>query len=253
MFGSTKKKPSLLRRLIYLIVLISGGGGVGGWFFKDHPAMQAAWTAVTGQRADEAAKDLDETLKAAVGNVAGVIKSVDSFGQAGTYQVTISQVHLDPTLFRAGQTVDIQARVLRVDPGATDTLLWESKRFGERLAIAGKDELVAGWPDRPFQVAWKPGQQIVVEVFDRKPKLFVEPRRFIFSAADIKLAQFPLKPGTFPLEPTQMPEPPVDPRNNQIVLQSQRIGDLPAGQHGDERRHQAPPQTADADSPIIIK
>ncbi|HKI18975.1 MAG TPA: hypothetical protein VKA15_13900 [Isosphaeraceae bacterium] len=252
-FSSRKKKPSLLRRLIYLIVLISGGGGVGGWLFKDHPAMQAAWTLVTGKPADEAAKDLDDTLKAAVGDVAGVIKSVDSFGQPGTYQVTISHVHLDPTLFRPGQTVDIQARVLRVDSVRTDTLLWESKRFGERLAVAGKDELVAGWADRPFQVAWKPGQQIVVEVFDRKPKLFVEPRRFIFSSADVKLAEFPLKPGTFPLEPTQMPDPPVDPRNNQIVLQSQRVGDIQGGQRGDERPRQPPPQTADADSPIIIK
>ncbi|MGO9467088.1 MAG: hypothetical protein ACLQIB_24375 [Isosphaeraceae bacterium] len=253
MFGSRKQKPSLLRRLMYLIVLISGGGGVGSYLFKDHPAMQAVWTAVTGQPADLAAKDLDDTLKAAVGEVAGVIKPVNSFGQPGTYQVTISQVHLDPTLFRPGQTVDIQARVLRVDPQGTDTLLWESKRFGERLAVAGKDELAAGWPDRPFQVAWKPGQQIVVEVFDRKPKLFVEPRRFLFTAADVKLAEFPLKPGTFPLEPMQMPDPPVDPRNNQIVLQSQRVGDLPGGQRGDERRRQAPPQTADADSPIIIK
>src|SRR5262249_27007622 len=103
MFSSRKKKPSLFRRLIYLFMLISGGGGVGGWLFKDHPVMQAAWTLVTGKPADEAAKDVDATLKAAI---AGVIKPADSFAQPGTYQVTIPQVHLDPTLFRAGHTVD---------------------------------------------------------------------------------------------------------------------------------------------------
>jgi hypothetical protein len=250
MFGSRKKKPSLLKRLIYLIVLLSGGSGVGGWLFKDHPAMQAAWTLITGKPADEAAKDVDDTLKAAV---AGVLKPADSFTQPGTYQVTIPEVHLDPALFRGGRTVDIQARVIRVDPGGTDTTLWDSKSFGERLSVVGKDELVAGWPNRPFQVAWQPGQQIVVEVFDRRPSLFVEPRRFIFSAADVKLSEFPLKPGTFPLEPTQMPDPPTDPRNNQIVLKSERVGDLPGGQRAQERRQQAPPQTADADSPIVIK
>jgi hypothetical protein len=250
MFGSRKKKPSLFRRLIYLLVLLSGGSGVGGWLFKDHPMMQAAWTTFTGKPADEAAKDVDDTLKAAV---AGVIKSVDSFAEPGTYQVTIPKVSLDPALFRAGRTVDIQARVLRVELGRTDTVLWESKSFGEQLAVVGKNDLVAGWPNRPFHVAWQPGQQIVVEVFDRKPSLFVEPRRFIFSAADVKLRQFPLKPGTFPLEPTQMPDPPTDPRNNQIVLESERVGDLQGRQRTAERRSQAPPQTADADSPIIIK
>jgi len=250
MFGSRKKKPSLLRRLVYLIVLLSGGSGVGGWLFKDHPAIQAAWTLVTGKPADEAAKDVDDTLKAAV---AGVINPADSFAEPGTYQVSIPKVHLDPALFRAGHTVDIQARVLRVDPRGTDTTLWESKSFGEQLAVVGKDELVAGWPNRPFHVAWKPGQQIVVEVFDRRPGLFVEPRRFIFSTSDVELHAFPLKPGTFPLEPTQMPDPPTDTRNNQIVLQSERVGNLPGGQRGDENRRQAPPQTADADSPIIIK
>jgi hypothetical protein len=253
MFGSRKKKPSLFRRLIYLIVLLSGGGGVGSYLFKDHPVMQAVWTAFTGKPADEAAKDVDDTLKAAV---AGVLKPANSFAEPGTYQVTIPQVHLDPTLFRAGHTVDIQARVLRVDPNHSDTTLWESQRFGERLAVAGKDKLVAGWPDRPFQVAWKPGQQIVVEVFDHRPGLFVEPKRFMFYTSDVQLREFPLKPGTFPLEPTQMPEPPVDPRNNQIVLQSQRVGDLPGSQRGDEKRQSAPPTrtaNADSDSPIIIK
>ena len=80
MFGSQKKKPSLFRRLIYLFVLLSGGGGVGSWLFKDHPAMQAAWTLVTGKPVDEAAKDVDDTLKAAV---ADVIKPLEFFLAGG--------------------------------------------------------------------------------------------------------------------------------------------------------------------------
>jgi hypothetical protein len=257
MFGSRKKKPSLLKRLVYLLMLITGGSGVGGWVFKDHPLVQSVWTAVTGQTPDQAAKEIDLTLKNAVGEV---LKPPDPFNQPGTYQVTIPEVHLDSTLFKAGHTVDIQARVIKVGPQGHDTLLWDSKPYGDRLAVAGKDELVAGWPHLPFQIEWSPGQQIVIEVFDRRPGLFVEPKRFYFSPADTQARQFPLRPGTFPLEPTERPNPPVDPRNNQIVLQSERVGDLPGGHRTPERPSSAsrpPTRTADADAdgdrPIIIK
>jgi hypothetical protein len=259
MFGSRKKKPSLFRRLLYLLVLLTGGSGVGGWVFKDHPVVQSVWTLVTGQTPDQAAQEIDQTLKNAVGEV---LKPPDPFTKPGTYQVTIPEVHLDSTLFKAGHTVDIQARVIKVGPNGRDTLLWDSKEYGERLAVVGKDELVAGWPHRPFQIEWSPGQQIIVEVFDRRPGLFVEPRRFYFTPPDNQARQFPLRPGTFALEPTERPNPPVDPRNNQIVLQCERVGDLPGGRYAETRPTSHPPaRTADAgddadagsDRPIIIK
>jgi hypothetical protein len=133
--------------------------------------------------------------------------------------------------------------VLKVDSRGQSTTLWETKSYGERLAVAGKDELSAGWPQRPFQVEWNPGERLLVEVYDRRPGLFAEAQRLRLAPADSEPREFPLKPGTFPLVPAERKNPPVDPRNNTIVLRSQRVGDQPA------------PATAraDADRPLIIK
>ena len=241
-----QRRPSWFRRLVYLLMLISGGGG--GWVLKDHPRVQALWMLLMGKPADGdsdggGAVPDGEASGALATVVAGLLKAPEGFRQAGTYQVTIPQVHLDPSLFKAGHTVDIQARVLKVDPHGRSTTLWETKPYGEQLAVAGKDELSAGWPQRPFQVEWNPGERLLVEVYDRRPCLFAEPRRFHLAPHDAEPREFPLKPGTFPLEPADRPNPPVDPRQNTIVLRSQRVGDLPA----------PAASRADDGRPIIIK
>jgi hypothetical protein len=141
-----KKKPSLLKRMFYTILLVSGGGaGVGGWAFKDHPVVQAIWTAMTGKPADEDVADLDKTL---VSDVVGILKPGTDFRRAGVYQVTINKVELNPVLFKSGHTVDIQAKVSKRDPRGHEAILWDSRTFGERLATVGKDDLTAGWPER---------------------------------------------------------------------------------------------------------
>jgi hypothetical protein len=224
--AKARKKPrgSWFKRMLYLIVLVSGGSS--GWLFKDHPTVQAAWNLLTGQPVPDGAsagKDVETTLAT---EVAAFLKSPDQFNQPGTYQVTIPKVHLDSHLFRVGQTVDIQARVLKVDPQGRSTTLWETKAYGEQLAVAGKDDLIAGWPQRPFQVEWNPGERLVVEVSGRRTGLFVEPRNFVLSPSDSEPREFPLKPGSFSLESAQKLDGSVDPRNNNIVLQSQRVGTL---------------------------
>jgi len=235
-----RKKPSLFLRLLYLTVLLSGGGaGVGGWALKDHPRAQALWTLVTGKPADDSEVELDGSL---VTQVVDALKPRDQFRQPGTYQVTITKVELDQKLFKAGHTVDIQARVKKLEPGGRDKTLWDAKAFGERLAVVGKDELTAGWPHRPFQVEWNPGDQLVLEVFDARTGLFAQPRRFTLAQADS--SEFPLRSGDFPLEPIQRPDPPVEPRNNHVVLASQRVGGSPSEDH-------SPPQVAER--PIVIK
>jgi hypothetical protein len=237
-----KHRPSLLRRLIYLIVVISGGGaGVGGWAFKDHPRAQALWTLVTGKPADQAGPELDGSL---VTQVAEALKPRDSFRQPGVYQVTIAKVELDQTLFKRGHTVDIQARVRKLNPGSRDTTLWDAKSYGERLAVVGKDELTAGWPHRPLEVEWNAGDQLVLEVYDARTSLFAQPRRFTLAQADFSASEFPLKTGDFPLEPVQEADPPANPRTNHVVLQSQRLGDL-------RSQDQIPTQAALR--PIVIK
>jgi hypothetical protein len=236
------RRPSWFRRLVYLLMLVSGGGG--GWMVKDHPRVQALWTLLTGTPADGDGAVPDGGGSGSLATVvAGLLKAPEEFRKPGTYQVTIPRVQLDPGLFKAGHTVDIQARVLKVDPRGRSTTLWETKPYGERLAVAGKDELSAGWPQRPFQVEWNPGERLLVEVYDRRPGLFVEPKRFHLAPPDPEPREFPLKPGTFPLEPADRPNPPVDPRNNTIVLRSQRVGDLPA----------TATSRADDGRPLVIK
>ena len=58
----------------------------------------------------------------------------------------------------------------KLDARGRDTTLWDAKAYGERLAVVGKDDLTAGWPNRPFQVEWNPGDQFVLEVYDRQDR-----------------------------------------------------------------------------------
>jgi hypothetical protein len=247
------RRPSLFRRLVYFLMLVSGGSaGVGGWMFKDHPRVQALLAMVTGKPLDDRG---DKDLENPVAAVVDLLKPVDSFSQPGTYQVTIRQVHLDPNLFKAGHTVDIQAKVLRQDGQGRSTMLWDTVAFGERLAVAGRDELIAEWDHRPFQVQWNPGDRLTVEVYDRRAGLFAQPKRFLLAPPEPEPREFPLKPGTFPLQPeAPKPDPRVDPRNVSIVLESRRVGDL-----GSPAPDRTPSPSASAsasgsdDAPIVIK
>jgi hypothetical protein len=234
--------PSLFRRLLYLVVIISGGGaGVGGWAFQDDPRLLALWTLVTGKSADVDKSELDGSL---VTEVVDALKPRDAFRQPGTYQVTITQVQLDQKLFKPGHTVNIQASVKRLDQGGRDITLWDAKAYGERLAVVGKDELIAGWPHRPFQVEWNPGDQLILEVYDAKTGLFAPPTRLTLAQTDSSANEFPLKSGDFPLEPVLKAHSPIDPRANHVVLKSEHIGN--------DRSADSRP-TELAERPIVIK
>lgn len=243
------RRPSLFRRMAYLLMLVSGGSaGVGGWMFKDHPRVQALLALVTGTQLDDpGGKDSANP----VAEVVDLLEPAGSFSEPGTYQVTIRQVHLDPNLFKAGHTVDIQAKVLRRDGQGHITTLWDTVEFGERLAVAGRDELIAEWDHRPFEVQWNPGDQLTVEVYDRRAGLFAQPKRFFLADAEPAPREFPLRPGTFPLQPDHLKtDPLVDPRNVNIVLESRRVGDLSSP--AQDRTVSRDSSTFD-DAPIVIK
>jgi hypothetical protein len=244
MFGRRKKKQSFFRRLIYFVLLASGSGaGIGGYAFKDHPTVQALLSLVGADSDQDHPSDVEKSL---VGDVVDVLRKRPDFSRAGVYQVTINNVELAQAMFRPGHTVDIQAKVTRRDAGGQDTVVWDSRNYGERLAVVGKDALTAGWPNRPFQVEWSPGEVVFLEIYDRKNGFFAAPKRFTLSSTNGG-ADFPLKTGDFQLEAKQRQDPPVDPRLNHIVLNSQLIGDLKSSPD-------APAQVAaDSDRPIVIK
>ena len=134
------------------------------------------------------------------------------------------------------------ARLTRTGREAT---LWDAKSYGSRLAVVGKDELTAGWPDRPFQVEWKPGDQFVLEVYDARTGLFIEPRRFTLAQDSSTASEFPLKSGDFPLESAQKSDSSVNPRTNHVVLQEpSALRDLRSAAQG---------PTQVAERPIVIK
>ena len=247
MFGKKRTKPSLLRRLAYFVLLTSGSGaGIGGYALKDHPTVQALLTLVAGGSGTDNPRDVGKSL---VGDVVRALKTGPDFTRAGVYQVTINKVELAPAMFRPGHTVDIQAKVTRRDGRGQDAVIWDSRNYGERLAVVGKDSLTAGWPNRPFQVEWSPGEVVFLEVYDKRNGIFAAPKRFTLSSTNGE-ADFPLKTGDFQLEVNQRQDSPVDPRLTHIVLSSQLVGDL-------KRSPQLPQDTsrvaADSDRPIVIK
>jgi hypothetical protein len=246
MFGSRKKqKPSLLKRLFYLIIFLGGGSaGVGGWVFKDHPQAQALWNMVMGSAADDGASGAPGREGSLLREVVGEIEKPQAeFQTAGVYEVTIRKVELDPALFQRGHTADIQAKVRTLDAQGRDTTIWDSKAYGERLAVVGRDELSAGWPNRPFKIAWQPGHQVVLEVYDRKSgNLFNREMAFTLAAPDRAVSEFPLKTGDFGLQPVQKVDLLVDPGKNHVVLRSQRQADS-----GEQASTQV------AERPIVIK
>jgi hypothetical protein len=245
-----KQKTPIWKRLVYLLAILSGGGGVGGWAFKDHPALQALYTLATGQAPPQVTptgfiRPASTGGRSAAGSVARAVVNVlrprDDFRKPGVYQVTIAKVQLDPKVFRSGHTADLQARVSRLDTHGREQTLWDSKNFGERRVVVGQDELSAGWPYRPFEVEWKPGEPLVVEVFDRNGGLF-EPVRFVVAAPSEEPREFPLKSGEFPLEKPRLLSRRDDPQVGRIVFRTERVADLPV-----------PAIADDTDRPIIIK
>ena len=219
MFGRKKTKRSLITRLFYYLVLLASGSGIGGWALKDHPAVQALATLALGDASKNNPSDVEKVL---VGDVTGLLKKGPDFTQPGVYQVTINKVELAQGLFRPGHTVDIQAKVTGAALSGQDALVWDSRNFESASQWSVRTRSAAGWPNRPFQVDWSPGQVVYLEVYDRKNPFFAAPKRFTLSSSNGG-ADFPLKSGDFQLDSHQRVDPPLDPRLTHVVLNSQLV------------------------------
>jgi hypothetical protein len=215
-----KKRTSLFRRLTYFVVMLAtgGGAGIGGWAFKDHPRMQALLGIVLGKSGAASSEGVD--LKSALATAVTTALERDDPHQTGVFKVKIAEIKLDPKLFPQGKTVDVQARVRKFDGAGQQTTVWESKSFGENLGVAGRDELTATWVNRPFEIEWSRGDQIVVEVWNRKSGLFEQKQ---LRMALPEPGVFPLASGIHALEISDRDRAARNSDLNHIIFQSERI------------------------------
>ncbi len=239
-----KKPKSPFRRLIYfLVMLISGGGaGAGGLVFKDHPILQAVLGRVL-PKTEDGSIDKAELKEKLTSVVSGALK-LDDPKKPGLYKVKLEEIRLDSKLFKAGRTVDIQARVRKRDSGGKEATVWETRPFGENLGQVGKDDLTATWSNRPFEVDWTNGDRILVEIWDRRGGFF-DRRELTMSPAEP--GSFPLASGTYALT---LSGADLDRAHNRIVFESKRIGDPRPAATPDSSRDN--PREV-AERPIVIK
>ena len=177
---SAERKRS--RRSSAAVLLPRGAGqrrGIGGWAFKDHPAVKAILTLVAGDASKNNPSDVEKSLS---DDVAGLLKKGPDFTPAGCLSSHHQQGRAGPGALQAGHTVDIQAKVTKRDAAGQDAVVWDSRNYGERLAVGGKGLAHRGWPNRPFQVDWSPGEVLFLEVYDRKNAFFAAPKRFTLSS-----------------------------------------------------------------------
>ena len=237
--GSKPTQKPWLKKLVYLVAMLLSGGGIGGYSFKDHPQAKALISLILGTPIDPSEE------RPITNKIVGVVKGVlnrDDPRDPGVFEVRISKVTMDPSLFRQGRTIDLQARVRRINTEGEETQVWDSRSFGENLAVVGRDEVSADFSNRPFEMEWTPTDRVLVEVWDRKSGLF--DRR--------ELRMTPPTPGTFPLATGSRPlvtvgreKDPINGELNRIAFESKRIGGLK------DDRTMDPKQIAER--PIVIK
>jgi hypothetical protein len=243
-----KKDRSLLRRLVYFVVMVmtGGGAGIGGWFFKDYPQLKPVAEAVFGKSVEELGQTKAAVIKEKLSTVVSEVLANDP-KRPGVYKVRITELSLDPKQFAEGRTVDIQAEVRKIDADGKNTLVWESKTFGENLAVVGRDDLSVDWNKRPFEIEWKPGEQIVVAAWDRKSGFF-SPKTFKMALPEP--GAFPLASGPHALAVASS-KGAVDSDLNRIVFDSRRVGN--AAQPDDARKGPDREPVDVAERPIIIR
>jgi hypothetical protein len=152
-------------------------------------------------------------------------KGAEGMDRSGLYSVKVTEASLDSQEFADGSTVDLQVLIKRIDKEGKSATLWDSSKYGDRLAVIGKDALSTQWPDRPFEVAWQPGDVIRVEVWDYKG---LSDTKVAEWTSEAKNKEFPLN-GARTVNPIKNGKS-VEARKgatNQVVFEAERVGDYP--------------------------
>lgn len=204
---NNKGKGSKAGTLFFLLIVAVAGAGAVGYFYPDTPV---------------------------VGPLVGKImkKAASGQDQSGVYKVTVKKLVLDPQEFDEGESVDLQLVIKRIDGEGAETKVWDSTETGENLREVGDKELSVNWEETPFEIEWTHGDQVIIEVWDRKGLSDARVARFN-SSADSK--EFPLK-STRSLTVMEGDRAVSERKGgtNQVVFESERIGDIPTEEESSE-------------------
>ncbi len=189
--GKSKRDGGLLGGLaakikLVLMLLAGGGAGLGGWELSDHPLVAKLIGLASEDMGD------GEAVRDAIKQQVSDLLLSGSAKDPGVFEVKVNKVEIDPVGLPANKPLSLLTRVVRrSDDGGADLLIWTSKPFGERIVIPGQSELTASWSDQPFEVEWKPGDRLAIEVWNLKG---FRPKKLFAVEADTT-DEFPLKSG----------------------------------------------------------
>ena len=200
------------------LILTGGGAGISGWRGWDDLSKAREALVKAGIVKPEATFEGHAVFANGVEKTPSRQTDRDRFSKPGTFVVRIHEIRLDPTLFKGGHTLDIQAKVVKKGLNGRETDAWESKPYGTRLALVGRDDLVTGWPNVPFEVVWTPGDRFVVEVYDRGG--FLDAKSFLMEQGADPNVFFPLQSGPHTLTLVERNRSASDPRASRILIES---------------------------------
>jgi hypothetical protein len=152
-------------------------------------------------------------------------KGAAGMSKDGVYTVTVTKVVLDPQEFKTGESVDIQVVVKRTSKDGKEETIWDSAKHGDNLREVGENELAVNFNETPFEISWRSGDQITVEVWDRKGMSDTRHAWYKTGASD---KEFGLN-GTHTLtllDGDSARNPRVG-GTNQVVFDAKRKGDIP--------------------------
>lgn len=95
-------------------------------------------------------------------------KGAAGMSKDGVYSVTITKVVLDPQEFKTGESVDVQVLVKVTTKEGKEETIWDSAKHGDNLREVGANDLAVNFNETPFEITWRSGDQITVEIWDRK-------------------------------------------------------------------------------------
>ncbi len=217
--SKSKEKSSesfLYKRIKYMLFasLLSSGVGYGGYQLKDYPIIAQILSLVSG---DSKLGDgnLAQALVAGLGNAE---KKLKEFSQEGAFDVTLKEISIDPAVVSNENSPELRAVIVRYDDSGERQVVWQSKNATIQRPDGDKGALLAQFEDPPFEIRWRPGDRLVVEVWQKRLLRGVK----LFERADASAEKFPLSPGDYPLKLVASGVKSTSPALNSLALEAKR-------------------------------